>query len=311
MTKLLDVSLDDKYELRRGRVFLTGIQALVRLPLEQRRLDEAKGWRTAGYVSGYRGSPLGGYDQQLGRARSLLAHHDVLHQPGVNEDLAATACQGTQQVGLDGKGRVEGVFAIWYGKGPGVDRSGDAIRHGNLFGTSPKGGVLLLLGDDHLCESSTTAHQSEYAMVDAMVPILNPSCVQEILEYCLACIALSSYCGAWVALKCIHDTVESTASVAVDPERSTFIEPADHELPPDGLSLRIPAEMPWPPMALEVERKLHKEKLAAAQAWARANRLDRIVGGGSEADWFGIVTFGKSYADVVAALDELGLDEGR
>ena len=311
MAQLRDVALDDKYRLAEGRVFMTGVQALVRLPLEQRRRDLAAGRNTAGYITGYRGSPLGGYDQQLERARGLLAEHQIVHQPGVNEDLAATACQGTQQAGLQGEGRFEGVFAIWYGKGPGVDRSGDAIRHGNLFGTAPLGGVLLLLGDDHICESSTTAHQSEYAMVDAMVPVLNPSGVQEILEYGLLGIAMSRFSGAWVALKCIHDTVESTASVAVGPEHPAIAAPTDYVPPPGGLNIKAYPEQPWPPLALEVERLLHVHKLEAAKAFARANRIDRIVLGGTERDWLTLVTAGKSWQDVVAALDELGIDDAR
>ena len=175
MVGLASVTLEDKYTLDEGRIYATGIQALVRLPLVQISRDRADGLRTAGYVTGYRGSPLGAYDQQLQLARRHLDAAGVIHQPAVNEDLAATACQGTQQVGLVRPGRHDGVFAIWYGKGPGVDRSGDAVRHGNLFGSSPHGGVLMLLGDDHICESSTTAHQSEYAMVDALVPVLNPA----------------------------------------------------------------------------------------------------------------------------------------
>jgi indolepyruvate ferredoxin oxidoreductase len=310
VTGLREVTLDDKYTQERGPVFMTGIQALVRLPMMQRRLDEAGGLSTAGFVTGYRGSPLGGYDQQLERAKALLDRHHIVHQPGVNEDLAATACQGTQQVGIQGPAKYDGVFAIWYGKGPGVDRSGDAIRHGNLFGTHPKGGVLLLLGDDHICESSTTAHQSEYAMVDAMVPILNPSGVQEILEYGLFGIAMSRFSGAWVALKCIHDTVESTASILIDPARVVIRLPEDFVAPAGGLNIRIPPEMPWPPMALEVERLLHVHKLEAAKAFVHANGLDRIVLGGDGAR-LGIVTAGKAWMDVVTALDELGIDDAR
>ena len=307
-TGLRDVTLDDKYTALRGRVFATGIQALVRLPLDQRRRDAAAGLDTAGYVTGYRGSPLGGYDQQLERAGRFLAEHGIVHQPAVNEDLAATACQGTQQVALAPEATREGVFAIWYGKGPGVDRSGDAIRHGNLFGTADKGGVLLLLGDDHICESSTTAHQSEFAMVDAMVPVLNPSGVQEILDYGLLGIAMSRFSGAWVALKCMHDTVESTASIEVGPERQAIVVPEDGFGP---RAVHVPAETPWPAVALELERRAHLPKRRAAYAFARANRIDRLVAGGGEADWLGIVTCGKSWQDVVAALDELGLDETR
>jgi len=304
---LLPVSLDDKYKLERGRIFVTGIQALVRLPLVQRRRDEAEGLSTAGYITGYRGSPLGGYDQQLQQAKALLDAQHIVHQPGVNEELAATACQGTQQVGLKGESRYNGVFAIWYGKGPGVDRSGDAIKHGNLFGTAEHGGVLCLLGDDHICESSTTAHQSEYAMVDAMVPILSPSDVAEILEYGLLGIALSRYSGAWVALKCVHDTVECTASIEVDPDRPRIVTP---EEPRPKLNIDIDTRKPWPPTVLELERRLHEDKMEAARAFARANRLDRVVMGGDGAR-LGVVTTGKAYQDLIAALDDLGIDAVR
>ncbi len=310
MAELSGVALDDKYTLDSGRIFVTGIQALVRLPLAQRQRDLAAGLNTAGYVTGYRGSPLGTYDQQLARAKEHLDAHHIVHQPGVNEDLAATACAGTQQVGLDGESRYDGVFAIWYAKGPGVDRSGDAIRHGNLFGTAEHGGVLLLLGDDHICESSTTAHQSEYAMVDAMVPVLNPAGVQEILEYGLLGIAMSRFTGGWVALKCIHDTVESTASIPVDPFRPTVELPADYVPPPDGLNLRWPDNGLGQRMALAQERRVHTHKLDAARAFARANRLDRVVLGGADA-WLGVITTGKSWLDVIAALDDLGIDAAR
>ena len=310
MPDLLEVTLEDKYRLERGRVFMTGVQALVRLPIEQRRRDLAAGHNTAGYVTGYRGSPLGAYDQELQRARALLEAHEIVHQPGVNEDLAATACQGTQQVGLFGENRFDGVFAIWYAKGPGVDRSGDAIRHGNLFGTSPLGGVLMLLGDDHLCESSTTAHQSEYAMVDAMVPVLNPSGVAEILEYGLLGIAMSRFSGAWVALKCVHDTVESTASVPVAPDRPRIRIPEDATLPPDGLHIRWPDHGIGPTMALAQEARLHTRKLEAARAFARANGIDRILVDCPDPQ-LTIVTTGKSWMDLLAALDLLGLDAQR
>jgi indolepyruvate ferredoxin oxidoreductase len=310
MTELLEVTLDDKYTAQGGRIFVTGVQALVRLPLVQRQRDLAAGLNTAGYVTGYRGSPLGAYDQQLERARAHLDAHHIVHRPGVNEDLAATACAGTQQVGLDGESRHDGVFAIWYAKGPGVDRSGDAIRHGNLFGTAKHGGVLLLLGDDHLCESSTTAHQSEYAMVDAMVPVLNPAGVAEILEYGLLGIAMSRYSGAWVALKCVHDTVESTASITADPSRPEIRLPEDHAPPPGGLNIRWPDNGLGQRMALAQEERVHTHKLAAARAFARANRLDRVVLGG-EGAWLGVVTTGKSWLDLIAALDELGIDEAR
>jgi indolepyruvate ferredoxin oxidoreductase len=310
VTQLLKVTLDDKYTLGEGRIFVTGIQALVRLPLVQRQRDLAAGLNTAGFVTGYRGSPLGTYDQQLERAKHHLDAHHIVHQPAVNEDLAATACSGTQQVGLEGESRYDGVFAIWYAKGPGVDRSGDAIRHGNLFGTSPHGGVLLLLGDDHICESSTTAHQSEYAMIDALVPVLNPAGVQEILEFGLLGIAMSRFTGGWVALKCVHDTVESTASIPVGPATPVIRLPDDFAPPPGGLNIRWPDNGLGQRMALAQEARVHTHKLDAARAFARANRLDRVALGG-EGAWLGVVTTGKSWLDVIAALDDLGIDEAR
>ena len=238
--ELADVSLDDKYTKADGRIFLTGIQALVRLPMLQRQRDLAAGHDTAGYVTGYRGSPLGGFDQQLAAARRFLDQHHIKVQTAVNEDLAATALWGTQQAQLFGEGRYDGVFGMWYGKGPGVDRTGDAFRHGNLAGTAPLGGVLALMGDDHTCESSTTAHQSEYAMVDAMMPIANPAGVAEILQFGLLGFALSRYAGCWVGLKCVHDTVNTAASIDLDggPARD----------PPAGRS-RAAAGRPQHPLA--------------------------------------------------------------
>jgi indolepyruvate ferredoxin oxidoreductase len=298
---LKPVGLDDKYRLEEGRVFATGIQALVRLPMEQRRRDLAAGLNTAGYISGYRGSPLGTYDQQLARARALLAAHHVVAEPAINEDLAATAIWGTQQAELDGMGRYDGVFGIWYGKGPGVDRSGDAIKHANLAGSSRHGGVVALLGDDHTCESSTTAHQSEFAMVDAMVPVLNPAGVQEILDYGLYGFALSRFAGGWAALKCMHDTVEATATIRVGAERARIVLPEDFLLPPGGLGIR------WPDTPLAQEERLHVWKLEAAKAFLRANRLDRLVLGRGDAP-LAVVTTGKSYLEVAEALDDLGID---
>ena len=300
--ELADVDLDDKYTRERGRVFLTGIQALVRLVLTQRRRDLAAGHDTAGYVSGYRGSPLGGLDLQLDRAKPHLAQHHVVFQPGVNEDIAAAACWGTQQAELDGEGAYDGVFSLWYGKGPGVDRSGDALRHANLAGTSPLGGVVALLGDDHTCESSTTAHHSEYAMVDASIPVLNPAGVQEILDFGLYAFALSRYSGCWTALKCIHDTVEAAASVEIGPERVRIVLPDDPAIPPEGLGIR------WPDTPQEQEVRLYERKLEAVKAFCRANRLDRTVWD-SELAWFGVATTGKSYLDVRQAFEDLGIDE--
>src|SRR5215213_3353051 len=196
---LAQVSLDDRYALERGRVLMTGIQALVRLPMLQRQRDRAAGLNTAGFISGYRGSPLGGLDQALWRARKFLEKSDIVFQPGLNEDLAATSVWGSQQVGLFPGAKYDGVFAIWYGKGPGVDRSGDALKHGNSAGSAPHGGVLALAGDDHTCKSSTLAHQSEFAFIDALIPVLNPAGVEEILDLGLYGWAISRYAGCWVA----------------------------------------------------------------------------------------------------------------
>ena len=296
------VSLVDKYTLKKGYAFMTGIQALVRLPLVQRELDLKAGLNTAGYISGYRGSPLGGYDQQLELNTKLLNEYQVKFQPGVNEDLAATALWGTQQTELGGEGKYDGVFGVWYGKGPGVDRSGDALRHANYAGTSKFGGVLALMGDDHTCESSTTCHQSELAMVDAMIPILNPSGVQEIIDFGIIGWKLSRYSGCWVGLKCVHDTVESTASINVDVDRIKIETPNNFNLPADDLNIRFPDT----PQAQE--KRMHEYKIDAVRAFCRANKLDRAVWHGGSAK-IGIVTVGKSYLDTRLAFEELGIDE--
>ncbi|MGD9921076.1 MAG: indolepyruvate ferredoxin oxidoreductase family protein, partial [Pseudorhodoplanes sp.] len=300
--KLRAATLDDKYTLPKGRVFITGTQALVRLPMTQRQRDGAEGRGTAGYITGYRGSPLGTLDDQLAKASERLAAHHVVFVPGVNEDLAATAVWGSQQAEATGEGKYDGVFAMWYGKGPGVDRSGDAFRHGNLAGSSKNGGVLVLMGDDHTCESSTTCHQSEFAMVDAMIPVLSPAGVQEILDFGLVGWALSRYSGCWVGMKCVKDTVEATASVDVDVDRVRIVLPVDGNLPSDGLNLRLPDT----PQAQEA--RLHRHKLGAVKAFARANGIDRTVMD-SPAPMLGIMTHGKSYLDVLQALDDLELSE--
>ena len=300
---LAEVSLDDRYTKESGRIYLTGIQALVRLPMLQRARDVAAGHDTAGYISGYRGSPLGGLDQQLTAARRFLEQHHIVFQPGVNEDLAATALWGTQQAGLHGEGRYDGVFGMWYGKGPGVDRTGDAFRHANLAGTAPLGGVLVLMGDDHTCESSTTAHQSEFALVDAMIPVVNPAGVAELLEFGLLGFALSRYSGCWVGLKCVHDTVNTAASIELDPARAAVRVPDDFELPPGGLNIR------WPDTPLAQEERLHRFKLEAVRAFARANAFDRLVFDSPQAR-LGIVSTGKSYLDLRQALADLGIDRG-
>ena len=228
---LAAVALDDKYALETGRVFMTGTQALVRLPMLQRRRDEAAGLKTGVFVSGYRGSPLGNYDRALWQARAFLARHDIHFQPGVNEDLAATAIWGTQQLGMLGPTQYDGVVGVWYGKGPGVDRCGDAIRHANSDGTARHGGVLMLLGDDHGAKSSTLPHQSDYAMVDAMIPVLHPAGVQEFLDLGLHGIAASRFSGLWVGFKCVTAIVDSSATVSVAPERVKTALPEDIALP--------------------------------------------------------------------------------
>ncbi|MCW0180551.1 MAG: indolepyruvate ferredoxin oxidoreductase family protein, partial [Zavarzinia sp.] len=301
--KARSVSLDDKYDLATDQVYLTGTQALVRLCLMQRERDRRAGLATAGFVSGYRGSPLGGVDTQFTRAGKVLAAADIRFQPGLNEDLAATAIWGTQQATMRGEGRVDGVFAVWYGKGPGVDRTGDVFRHANLAGSDPKGGVLALLGDDHVAESSTTAHQSEFALVDAMMPILSPAGVQEILDYGLYGFALSRYSGCWVGLKCVKDTVESTVAVDGRVERVEIIRPDDIALPEGGLGIRPRDGF------LAMEERLHEAKRPAVEAFTRANRLDRLIFTGGARPRVGIVATGKSYLDVRQALQDLGIDE--
>ncbi|MEM7169079.1 MAG: indolepyruvate ferredoxin oxidoreductase family protein [Pseudomonadota bacterium] len=304
MTIQQAVSLDDKYTAERGRVFLTGTQALVRLPMMQRQRDQAAGLNTAAFVTGYRGSPLGAVDQQMWQASRFLKNNHIHFEPGVNEDLAATAVWGSQQNDLFGDSLYDGVFAMWYGKGPGVDRSGDVFRHGNMAGTSARGGVLLMAGDDHVAKSSTTAHQTEYAFMDAMIPVLSPAGIQEFLDLGLYGWALSRFSGCWVGFKVIGESADSTASVYVDPERVkiTLPDPADFEMPLGGLHIRAP-DTP-----LAQEERLHKHKIYAALAFARANRLDQVVLD-SPKPRLGIVTHGKSYLDVRQALDDLGINE--
>ncbi|GAB5467147.1 MAG: indolepyruvate ferredoxin oxidoreductase family protein [Rhodospirillales bacterium] len=298
------ISLDDKYALESGRIFLTGTQALVRLPMMQQQRDRAAGLNTGGYITGYRGSPLGGLDQQLWQAKRFLEQNNIVFRPGLNEDLAATAIWGTQQANLFGDATVDGVYGLWYGKGPGVDRCGDVFRHGNMAGSSQYGGVLLLAGDDHAAKSSTAAHQCEYAFMDAMIPTLAPAGVQDFLDLGLYGWALSRYSGCWVGFKCVGETVESTASCSVDPHRLSIVLPNDFELPPEGLNLRWNGALEM----IQQEERLHFRKIYAALAFARANRLNHTVID-SPKRRFGIVTAGKSYLDVRQALDDLGIDE--
>ncbi len=297
------VSLSDKFDLDQTRQILTGTQAVVRLALMQKKRDEAAGLNTAGYISGYRGSPIAGLEGAFQRVRALTEKNHIRFHSGLNEDLAATAVWGTQQAELRGEGRYDGVFAMWYGKGPGVDRSGDVFRHANHAGTSKHGGVIALMGDDHTCESSTSAHQSEFAFVDAMIPVLNPAGVQEILDFGLLGFALSRYAGVWVGLKCVKDNIESTATVDGATDRVQVTVPDDFAMPPGGLNIRLGDS------ALEKEARLHDYKRAAILAFVRANKLNRIVMSGGVAPKIGIITCGKSYLDTRQALDELGVDE--
>ncbi|MCF3934537.1 indolepyruvate ferredoxin oxidoreductase family protein [Acuticoccus sp. M5D2P5] len=295
------VSLDDKYDLEKADVFLSGTQALVRLALAQQARDRIAGHHTAGYISGYRGSPLGGLDQQFGRAKRVLGP-DIVFQTGLNEDIAATALWGTQRTALNGENRTDGVFGMWYGKGPGVDRSGDALRHANLAGTAPLGGVLALMGDDHTCESSTTAHQSEFGMINALIPVLSPSGVQDIVDFGLLGFAMSRFSGLWVGLKCVKDTVEATQSIDGRIDRLSIALP-DLDIPPGGLNIRVGFD------PLGEEARLHAHKLPAAQAFVSANRLNPILARGGRHPRIGIVGTGKSWLDILDALAALGIDE--
>ncbi|KAF1045868.1 MAG: hypothetical protein GAK35_01224 [Herbaspirillum frisingense] len=296
-----DVSLDDKYTLERGRVFMTGIQALVRLPILQRQYDVRAGLDTAGFITGYRGSPLGAVDQTAEKARRYLEAHQVKFHPGMNEDLAATSVWGTQQVNLFPGAKHDGVFSLWYGKGPGVDRCCDVFKHANMAGTSKHGGVLVIAGDDHAAKSSTAAHQSEHILKACGIPVLYPSTVQEYLDYGLHGWAMSRYTGLWVAMKCVTDLVESGMSVMIDPDR-VKIQIPDFELPPDGLNIRLPDAV------LAQEARMNNYKWYAALAYARVNKLNRIIWDSPRAR-IGIITAGKSYLDTRQALEDLGIDE--
>ncbi|MEP3298776.1 MAG: indolepyruvate ferredoxin oxidoreductase family protein [Pseudoruegeria sp.] len=295
------ISLRDRYNLEKSPVLLNGTQALVRLMLIQKARDRAKGINSAGYCSGYRGSPLGAVDLQMSLAKTELESADIKFHPGQNEDLAATALWGTQQAELRGEGTHDGVFGLWYGKGPGVDRSGDVMRHANMAGTSPFGGVIMAMGDDHTGESSTVCHQSDWAMVDAYMPVLSPAGVQEILDYGLYGYALSRYSGLWVGLKLMKDTVEVTSVVDGSPNRMQFVTP-DYELPAGGLNIRLGDH--WVPQ----EARIIDHKRSAAQAFSRANRLDKRVHG-KEGAKIGLVSAGKNWLDLTHALQLLGIDD--
>ena len=295
------ITLSDKYLLEDGRVFMSGVQSLVRLPLIQKARDRAAGVNTAGFISGYRGSPLGTYDQELWRAKKLLEAQDVRFVPGVNEELGATAVWGTQHVGLNPHRKFDGVFGIWYGKGPGLDRAMDVLKHANAAGTSQHGGVLAIVGDDHGAKSSTLPHQSDHNFLAAFVPFLYPASVDEYVEYGLLGIAMSRFASTWVGFKATADTVETSATIDLAKEHRRIIVPGDFEMPEGGLGIRE-GDI-W----REEDTRLQRYKGFAAMAFAKANGIDRTVWD-TPRPRFGIITTGKAYADTMEAFDALGID---
>ena len=298
----MKVSLDDKYSLDKGKAFMTGIEALVRLPILQHQRDLEQGLNTACFISGYRGSPIGGLDQALWRAKRFTEAHNIHFLPGVNEDLAMTSVWGSQQVGLFPGAKYDGVFGMWYGKGPGLDRSMDVLKHANAFGTSPHGGVLAVVGDDHACKSSTLPHQSDHMFIGATAPVLNPTGVQEVLDLGIFGWELSRYSGCWVGLKAITENMDAAISAEIDPGRVSVVIPDDYELPADGVHTR------WPDTPMAQEERLQRHKIYAARAFARANNLNRIELDSDNAR-LGIITTGKSYLDTLQALSDLGIDK--
>ena len=296
------ISLDDKFALDATRAYMTGIDALVRLPMLQHQRDTMVGLNTAGFISGYRGSPLGTVDQTLWKAKRFLDKHNITFQPGVNEDLAATSVWGSQQVNLFPGAQYDGVFGMWYGKGPGVDRSMDVIKHANAFGVSKYGGVLAIAGDDHASKSSTLPHQSDHMFMGASIPVLCPSNVQEVLDLGIFGWELSRYCGSWVSLKAITENMDSAISAEVDPSRVNIIIPNDFEMPEQGVHGRLHST------PLEQEYILNKYRIYAALHFARVNNLNKVTID-SKQPRLGIITSGKAYLDVLQALENLGIDE--
>ena len=295
------ITLDDKYTVDGGKIFVNGTQVLVRLPLIQKKLDEMFGLQTSGFISGYRGSPLGIYDKALWQAREFLEKNCITFSPGLNEDLAATAVWGTQQPNLISKGKNDGVFSIWYGKGPGVDRSGDAFKHANSAGTSKHGGVLVLLGDDHTAKSSTLAHQSEFAMLDAQIPILNPSNLQDLLEYGIFGWTLSRYSGLWVSIKCITTNIDSTSSIELDTNKLKKYMEYLTVLPPRNTNIR------WPDVILEQETRIEKLKIPAAIEFAKISNINKNIWNKGKKK-LGIISTGKAYSDTMECLQNLGIN---
>ncbi|AUQ54402.1 indolepyruvate ferredoxin oxidoreductase family protein [Phaeobacter inhibens] len=295
------ISLNDKFDLTKSQVMLNGTQALVRLMLMQKHRDKAAGLNTAGLVTGYRGSPLGAVDMQMKRAEKHLTASDVTFQFGLNEDLAVTALWGAQQAEVRGEGKYDGVFGLWYGKGPGVDRSGDAIRHANMAGSSKHGGVLVAMGDDHTGESSTVLHQSEWSLMDCYLPIVSPAGVQEILDYGAYGLALSRFSGLWVGLKTMKDTIEVTSVVDGDPDRMKLVTP-EFDMPADGLNIRLDDDR------FRQENRIIDYKRFAAEAFSHANKMDKRMWGKPGAK-IGFVAAGKNWLDLVHAMSLLNIDE--
>jgi indolepyruvate ferredoxin oxidoreductase len=294
--------LSDKYTLERGSVYLTGIQALVRLPMDQMRRDRRAGLNTGAFISGYEGSPLGGYDLLLGRSKKLLGEYNIHFQPGLNEELAATSVMGSQIFEVVGKTNVDGVLGMWYGKGPGVDRSGDIFRHANLAGTGKNCAALVLAGDDHACKSSTIPHQSDFSLYNVGIPFLFPGNTQEIIDYGLMAVALSRFSGAWVGLKLVTDICDAGGTVIVDPDQPEIRIPEGYK--------KIVDPRLVPPVTLALEHEVNARRLAAAIEFARLNRVNRVHGARSGA-WLGLASAGKSYYDLRQALRDLGItDDG-
>ncbi len=298
------VTLDDKYSLDYGRAFMSGVQALVKLPMLQRLRDQLQGKNTAGFISGYRGSPLGGYDQALWKAEKYLKAQNIVFQPGVNEELAATALWGTQQLGFSppGTNKFDGVFGIWYGKGPGVDRCSDVFKHANMAGTTPWGGVIAVAGDDHISKSSTAAHQSDHIFKACGFPVFFPATVQEILDLGIHAFAMSRFSGVWAGMKTIQEIVESSATAMIDPDRVNIKIPTDFQMPPGGVHIR------WPDHALDQEARLFDYKWYAALAYIRANKLNYNAVE-TKHDRLGLIASGKAWNDTRQALVDLGLDD--
>ena len=295
-----EVTLDDKFLLNEGRVFITGVQALLRVLMDQRKLDARAGLNTAAFVSGYRGSPLGGLDQQAHRYEKFLKEANVVFKEGLNEDLAATAVWGSQQANLFPGAKYDGVLGMWYGKAPGVDRTGDAFKHANFAGTFPKGGVLAVAGDDHTCKSSTLPSQSEFAFQDFEMPVLSPADVQEVLDYGLLGYGMSRFSGLWVGLIALADTMDSGVTIDVGLERHKIVTPTNFPMPAGGLGIRLKDQ------PLDKERRLRTQKIPAALAFARANRIDRIMLGATRPR-LGIVCQGQAYKDVIEAFSAMGI----